>query len=443
LKKLFVSLLAFSFFAAQFTACSSKEIGEQEARNMLESAVFSPEQAFGKYKTFYMKTERIIGETSSASIYLNALDKDSYSAGAIFENKVVQELYVQDNKLRLSAYIESLPDPLELHIIYDGETLWTVSNFAQRDAQKVSFTQAKDFISFPKSDFFKRIRSVFEQSEKEIQYRYTGLRQYNGYKCHIIEMSLKGDSDNKAVFFIDKKTNVVIKTGWSGVFPNDLEVKKIGNVKGKKVPVIIDIFYGQYFSGVIKYYVKVNEYIHPDIFKEANILLPMRNMYRDKRFLEEKADRRRARIRVVLDSLQSFDIVLNNMHLDDFGRDFGIVEYDESITLPALKERLIPDDTSRYRIQIASNERLLAQEEKRKQAVAKLRAKKTAELKKEKPKDKNDETDFLEYNPRDAYKAIEEELEELKDRNPEEYARLRKALEEMKQKEERIKNMSN
>jgi hypothetical protein len=439
-----VSLLAFSFFATQFFACSSKEIGVQEARNMLENAIFSPEQAFGKYKTFYMKTERIIGETSSASIYLNALDKDSYNAGAIFENKVVQELYVQGNKLRLSAYIENLPDPLELHIIYDGETLWSVSNFAQRDAQKVSFAQAKDFISFPKSDFFKRIRAVFEQSEKEIQYKYAGLRQYNGYKCHIIEMGLKGDNDGKAVFFIDKKTNVVIKTGWSGVFPSDSEVKKIGNIKGKKVPVIIDVIYGHYFSGVIKYFVKINEDIHPDIFEEANILLPMRNMYKNKRFLEEKADRRRARTRVILDSLQSFDVVLNNMHLDDFGRDFAAVEDDESITLPELKERLIPNDTSRYRIGIASNEKLLAQEEEeKKKQAAKQRAKKAVEPKKEKPKDKNDETDLLEYNPRDAYKAIEDELEELKDRNPEEYMRLKKALEEMKQKEERIKNMSN
>lgn len=456
--------LSLCFFLPLFaTACSKNEIDEQKARYMLENAVFSPEQMFDKYKTFYMRTERIVIESAAADMYVNALDQESYNLNALFENKVVQELYIQDDKIRLSCYVESLTMPLELHIIYDGENMQAVSNFTKKDSRKITLQQAKDFISYPGSDFFRRVRADFEQSGKEIQYKYAGTQKYNGYKCNIIEMSLKDDDDEqKAVFYIDQKTNIMVKSIWAGILPNSSEVKKISKISGEKVPVIIEMFYGQYFTAIVKYSVKVNEYIHPDIFNEANILLPMRNMYNEQRFLAESVDRRRTRIRSVLDSVQSFDFVLNNMHLSSVGEGFpGFREDDvEGTELPELANRLVPDNTASFRIPIASAEQDETEKKKKVSARPAPSPKPQPQPKpatppksdpqpQPKPKqwsapaDENDETDWLEYSPRDAYKAIEDELEEMKEMDPEEYKKMKIILEEMKQKDTNLQNLSN
>ena len=432
-------------------ACAPANIDGQTAREMLENAVFSPQQAFGKYKTFYMKTERTIDKSYIADKYIRELNRESYDTNALFENKVIQELFVRGDKLRLSSYVENMGIPLELHIIYDGKTLWCVSNFARKDRRKVSFEQAKAFISFPQSDFFKRIRSEFEQSGKKIEYKYLGMRKYNGYKCHIIEMGLEGESEKKAVFFIDKRTNIVVKTGWTGVFPNNSEVKKINKVKGGKFPSVIEMSYGQYFTAVMKYFVKVDEYIGDDIFQEADIVLPMRNMYKDKRFQEEKTERRRSRIRVVFDSMQSFDAVLDNMQFENFDEDFG-TSFDDAVKaveLPVLEKPFIPANAADYRIHMAAD--IQAEEERKKKerrekaaaaakAKAAARAEKAAEEKK--AADANDETDKLEYNPADAYKGIEAELEEMRESDPQEYEKMKLIIEEMKEKEEKVKQMT-
>jgi hypothetical protein len=446
LKRLFVPLII-CFSAVKFFACSPAKLDSQKARILLENALFSPEQAYGKHKTFYIRTERVIDEASSASKYINELNEESYGLNALFENKVIQELYVQDNKLRLSAYVESLSAPLELHLIYDGEKLWSVSNFAMTDSQEMTFAQAKDFISFPASDFFRRLRSGYEQSGKEIQYKHTGTAKQNGYKCYVIEMSLKGDESSKAVFFIDKKTNVVVKAEWPGIFPNVLEVKKIGKMSGKKVPAISEIFYGEYFTAMLKYSVKTDEYIHPDVFNEANILLPMRSMYKDVRFQEEKPEQRRARIRVVLDSVQSFEFVLSNMHLTDMKKEEAetVPVLGGEIEIPELSKKLIPDNTAAFRIPMASNEQPAEPKKKAIKPKKKPQPKKTApSVKKEKEPafdDENDETDLLEYSPKDAYKSIEAELEAMKESDPEGYIKMKRIVEEMKAKEENIKQM--
>lgn len=460
MKKIFVLLSLFLSANIMFFACSSKPIDEQGARDMLENAIFSPEQAFDKYKAFSMKTERLMYASSSLDLYINELNKDSYNANSLYENKVVQDLYVSGNKLRLSCYVESISSPLELHIIYDGETLWCVSNFAQKDSRKITFEQAKAFICFPKSDFFRRIRADFEQSGKQIQYKYAGVQKYNRSKCNVVEMSLKEEPAKKAVFFIDKKTNIVVNTGWEGIFPSNAEVKKINNEEGIKYPSLIEMSYGQYFTAIMKYSVKINDYIHPDTFEEESILLPVRSAYKERRFQEEKVDRRRNRIRAVFDSVQSFEVVLQNMHLtgiEDALADF--YENDvEGIILPVLENRLIPDNAAAYKIPLAADvqaeeERKLKEEAARKaRETAKARAaaqaaKKAAEAKKaaqqQAAAEANDETDWLEYNPRDAYKVIEAELEELRESSPEEYLKMKLLIEEMKQKDERIRNLSN
>ena len=56
--------------------------------------------------------------------------------------------------------------------------------------------------------------------------------------------------------------------------------------------------------------------------------------------------------------------------------------------------------------------------------------------------DANDETDKLEYNPADAYKGIEAELEEMRHSDPQEYEKMKLIIEEMKEKEERVKQMT-
>lgn len=445
-------LFAFLFCFISFSfACAPADMDGQAAREMLESAVFSPQQAFGKYKTFYMKTERTIDKSYIADNYIRELNRGSYDTNALFENKVIQELFVRGDKLRLSSYVENMGMPLELHIIYDGKTLWCVSNFAHKDRREVSFEQAKAFISFPQSDFFKRIRSEFEQSGKKIEYKYLGMRKYNGYKCHIIEMGLEGESEKKAVFFIDKRTKIAVKTGWTGVFPNNSEVKKINNVKGGKFPSVIEMSYGQYFTAVIKYFVKIDENIGDDVFKESNIVLPVRNMYKDKRFQEEKTERRRARIRVVFDSMQSFDAVLGNMQFENFDEDFG-TPFDgevKAVELPVLEKPFIPANAADYRIHMAADiqaEEERKKKEQREKAVAAAKAKASARAEKseeeKKTADANDETDKLEYNPADAYKGIEAELEEMRHSDPQEYEKMKLIIEEMKEKEERVKQMT-
>jgi hypothetical protein len=433
---------------------SPKNIDEQKARYMLENAVFSPEQAFKKYKSFYMKTERTVHEAFSAGRYINGLNKEAYGMNSLFENKVVQELYVQDDKIRFSCYVDSLTTPAELHLIYDGNTLWAVSNFAVKDGMQMTFKQAEDYIGFPGPDSFKRLRSKYEQSGKEIWYKYAGVQKYEGYRCDIIEMGLKEDDDSKAVFFIDRKTNIVIKTEWPGIFYNIARVKKIGKMHGEKVPQIAEVFYGEYFTAVLKYSVKLDEYIHPDIFNEASILLPLRSAYQDVRFQREKPQRRRARIRLVLDSVRSFGFVLHNMHLANYDNDKnahpGAAEIEfEAINLPELEKekRLIPDNVKDYRIPIASEEAPKPEAKKKlseKPQPKKTADKKTSEIKKPvvNGDDANDETDLLEYSPRDAYKSIEAELEDMKEKDPEGYEKMKKIVEEMKAKDANVKNMS-
>ncbi|MCL2144500.1 MAG: hypothetical protein FWH43_03285 [Endomicrobia bacterium] len=452
MKKLF--LLLFIFLPLFAGACSSDKINEQKARYMLENAIFSPEQAYLKYKNFYMKTERIIDGTSMTDKYVREFNQESYNANSVFENKVVMELYVQDNKFRLSCSVESLTFPIVLHLIYDGETLWSISNFAAKDSWKMTFEQAKDYIGFPGPDFFKRIRSDYEQSGKEIVYKYAGMQQYNEYNCYAIEMELKDTGDSKAVFFIDKKTNIVVKTDWPGVFNNIGYVKRVNGIEGKKVPVLIEVLYGECFTEMLKYFVKIDEYIHPDIFNEADILLPLRSEYKEIRFQNEKPERRRARIRTVLDSVQSFEFVLCNMHLTEYEYEMSMLHDggDDSaaeIELPYLdkENRLIPDDYKDYRIPIASEETPKSEVKKNlpaKPAVKQVKKKNSApQTGTVKVSDENDETDLLEYSPRDAYQSIESELEDMKESDPEDYIKMKRVLEEMKAKDENLKKMEN
>ena len=209
--------------------------------------------------------------------------------------------------------------------------------------------------------------------------------------------------------------------------------------------------YGQYFTAVMKYFVKVDEYIGDDIFQEADIVLPMRNMYKDKRFQEEKTERRRSRIRVVFDSMQSFDAVLDNMQFENFDEDFGTPFDDavKAVELPVLEKPFIPANVADYRIHMAAD--IQAEEERKKKerrekaaaaakAKAAARAEKAAEEKK--AADANDETDKLEYNLADAYKGIEAELEEMRESDPQEYEKMKLIIEEMKEKEEKVKQMT-
>ncbi|MCL1972313.1 MAG: hypothetical protein FWG57_04910 [Endomicrobia bacterium] len=448
MKRQFLSLFAVSAFILPFFACSPAKIDEQQARRMLENAIFSPEQAFDKYKSFYMKTERTVDESSEVRNFINALNEMSYRINALFVNKVIQELYVQDDKLRLSSYVESLTSPMELHLIYDGEIMWSVSNFAAKDSQKMTFAQAKDFIGFPGSDLLRRIRGEYEQSGKEIWYRHAGTQKFAGYYCNVIEMGLKDDSGEKSVFFIDKKTNIVIKIVWPGVFHNIYTVKKIGKVEGEKIPVLAEILYGDYFSALLKYFVKTDTYIHPDVFNESHILLPLRSMFREGRFQNESLAERRKRTRAFLDSVKSFEFVLRNMHLTNFAGWKNI----EEIVLPVLEKRLIPDNPAAYRIPIAAEEakkeKEAAEAKKKQQSSAPKKAppappaKKNEALEKKEPvKIENDETDSLEYSPKDVYKSIEAELEEMKESDPEGYEKMKKIVEEMKAQDANIKNL--
>ena len=453
MKRQILSLFAVSAFLLPFFACSSAKIDEQQARRMLENAIFSPEQAFDKYKTFYMKTERTVDESSDVRKFINALNEMSYRTNALFVNKVIQELYVQDDKLRLSSYVESLASPMELHFIYDGEIMWSVSNFALKDSQRMTFAQAKDFIGFPGPDLFRRIRGEYEHSGKEIWYRHAGTQKFAGYNCNVIEMGLKDDSGEKSVFFIDKKTNIVVRIVWPGVFHNIYTVKKIGKMEGGKVPVLAEMLYGDYFSSVFKYFVKIDGDIHPDVFNESHILLPLRTMFREGRFQNEGLAQRRKRIRAFLDSVKNFEFVLRNMHLTNFAG--GKSMETEEIVLPVLEKRLVPDNPAAYRIPLASEEtkkekeaaeakKKLSSAPKKAQPQPAQTAKKNDALEKKEPvkiENVNDETDSLEYSPKDVYKSIEAELEEMKESDPEGYEKMKKIIEEMKIQDENIKNL--
>ena len=280
MKKISLSLFIFLFFFALMPACISNKTDEQKAREILDEAVMYPAQAFSKCKTFYMKSERLFDLPKMPEWFEEMQGLRYAESDKSFESKTVQELFIQNDKFRVSVFVMNSFLPLEMHFVYDGKDLWTITNFAKKDRQTLSYEEAKVYAGFGNAENSQRFADALKKSNK---CKFIGTKIVFGKECDVIETENEPAGQIKTIFYIDKKTKIAIKVEQPDI-ASVSEVKNVEKIKNKRVPVIQDIVFGKNFAEVVKYTVKVDDVMLPEIFEESSILVPMRNVFQTDRF---------------------------------------------------------------------------------------------------------------------------------------------------------------
>ena len=279
LKQSFPAIICITLF---FTAGFAKNSDEEKAKNLLEHAVLLPQQAFPDAKTLYVKSVQTI-EMPQIKELLQQENIDN-SSGIDFEkmlsegiagSKTEQEYWKDGNKFRISMYNKNAFMNMEMHFVFDGKTLTTISNTARKEQEEFTDEEAKAFASSIMSNTF-NFKDVFGET---IKYEFLGTKKAGEYDCHAVQtVFVNEDAQNdeqkeffKIRYFIDKKTNVVVKTEIADTVNVTSEVKKMKKIAGKSVPVIIESAMGNVGKSIVTYEMKVNDPINSEIFDESKI----------------------------------------------------------------------------------------------------------------------------------------------------------------------------
>ncbi|MCL1972560.1 MAG: outer membrane lipoprotein-sorting protein [Endomicrobia bacterium] len=283
LKLSFTAIICVTLF---FTAGFSQKPDEEKAQKLLEQAVLLPHQAFSDAKTLYVKSVQSV-EMSQIKELLQQENLDN-SSGIDFEkmfsesitgNKTEQEYWKDGNKFRISMYNKNAFMNMEIHFVFDGKTLTTISNTARKEQEEFTAEEAKAFASSAASGIF-NFKDAFGETMK---YEFLGTKKIGEYDCNVVQTAFVNENaqDNeqkeflKIRYFIDKKTNVVVKTEIVDSVNVTSEVKKMKKIAGKSVPIIIESSVGNVGKGIMTYEIKVNDPINPAIFDSSKISVTM------------------------------------------------------------------------------------------------------------------------------------------------------------------------
>ena len=257
LKPAFFFILSFALFAA---AARSVKTNGGQARKMFENAVLSPEQAFPDAKTFYMKTVKNFESLQ----FLQNHEETSYAADVRNmpdENTEYDEYWHEGNKIRFSNHVNKPPVTIETHLVFDGKTLAVLSNMAPKKQTELGEEAAKRLMSATFSDILGRT------SEGAVRYSFKGSAKAGDFDCYVIGLYLTGEKEIlKNLFYIDKKTNVVVRAESHDSDDVIYEVKKIGRIDNRFFPAAAEISVKNISNITLSYDVKANEAIDPAVF---------------------------------------------------------------------------------------------------------------------------------------------------------------------------------
>ncbi|MDR1940897.1 MAG: hypothetical protein LBQ47_01045 [Endomicrobium sp.] len=224
-------------------------IDEKKAENIVVNAISSPQYAFPDAKTLYIKTVEKI-ELS--------LDSDALKDA---NNEMITEFYWQKDKFRISVYQKASSLNLQAHTIFDGKFLITISNGSPRQKSALTQEEAETLLTLGKET---------DMLSSEHKYKFLRMEKVSDRNCYVIEKYLDTNQGNlfKTVYFIDEKTNIIMRKEDSNLIA---EVKKVEKVYDKYVPILVEEMGEDSFKKSTSYIVKVNEEIDPDIFDDTKI----------------------------------------------------------------------------------------------------------------------------------------------------------------------------
>ncbi len=201
------------------------------------------------------------------------------------ENKNVQEYWQDGHKFRVSVYNKSFAANIEVHFVFNGKILTTVSNISPKEEVEFTEEQAKVFamskVSDDKAAMFKDALGAI------VKFRFLGKEKLGNYNCYVIQSYLPNDNAEdeedrellKTAYYVDKKTNIIVKTVMPGFEDIANEVKEIKKIHGKYIPVVIETASGDISKTITSYEVRVNEPIDAEIFDASAIPVEFNEEY--------------------------------------------------------------------------------------------------------------------------------------------------------------------
>lgn len=269
LKPAFLFILSFALFAA--AACAGK-ISDEQARKMFEKAVLSPEQAFPDAKTFYMKTVKNFESLQSAASGANT-EEDEY--------------WHEGNKIRFSNYINKPSVNMEMHLIFDGKTLAILSNMTPKKQTELSVEEAKRLLSATSAGI------LGKAPDGAVRYSSKGSAKAGDFDCYVIGLYPAGEADKeflKNLFYIDKKTNVVVRAESYDSDNVIYEVKKMGRIGDRFFPEAAEISVKDISKITLSYDIKANEAVAPEVFDVSKLSAEVEaRRAQQNRFMQELA----------------------------------------------------------------------------------------------------------------------------------------------------------
>ncbi|MCL2390061.1 MAG: hypothetical protein FWD54_06190 [Endomicrobia bacterium] len=277
LELILLLIVCFSLFV---TTGYAKETDEQKARSIFEKAVSIPQQAFPDAKTLYVKSV----QTIELSDNFKALDRTDILE-AFSGNRIEQEYWRAGNRFRLSTYNKNPFANIKMHFIFDGKVLTVLSNMTPKEQVELTDEEARTFaLAEMSKNSVNAFKKIFDEM---VRFEFLGTKKIGSYNCYVVQTVLIDENaelgDRKEFFktryFIDKKTNIAVRTEIDYLGSIISEVKKIEKINGKFVPVIIESYMENLGKTIITYDVKVNQPIDPEVFDESKITLEMSEKY--------------------------------------------------------------------------------------------------------------------------------------------------------------------